>query len=47
MEEVKILGIDSYGFLEVQGQNGNIFTVQPDGNSFDIFKGLITPSAQR
>ncbi|XP_001604369.2 biotin--protein ligase [Nasonia vitripennis] len=42
-QEVKILGIDDYGFLEVQGKNGNIFTVHPDGNSFDILSGLVAP----
>ncbi|OXU28555.1 hypothetical protein TSAR_010405 [Trichomalopsis sarcophagae] len=42
-QEVKILGVDDYGFLEVQGKNGNIFTVHPDGNSFDILSGLVAP----
>lgn len=44
-KEVKILGIDSFGYLEVQSADGKIFSVQPDGNSFDILKGLIAPSA--
>lgn len=42
-QEVKVIGIDTYGFLEVQGKNGKTFSVHPDGNSFDIMKGLITP----
>lgn len=42
-EDVKVIGIDTYGFLEVKGKNGKTFTVHPDGNSFDIMKGLITP----
>lgn len=42
-EEVRILGIDKFGFLEVQEKKGDIFSVHPDGNSFDIFKGLIAP----
>ena len=42
-QEVTILGIDRFGFLKVQGKSGNAFTVHPDGNSFDILKGLIAP----
>jgi biotin--protein ligase len=42
-QEVKILGIDEFGFLEVKGKNGSKFTVHPDGNSFDILQGLIVP----
>ncbi|XP_014203676.1 biotin--protein ligase isoform X2 [Copidosoma floridanum] len=44
-QEVKILGIDKFGFLQVKGKRGNVFTVHPDGNSFDIMKGLIAPKA--
>ena len=42
-KEVQILGIDTYGFLEVKEKSGKIFTVHPDGNSFDILSGLIAP----
>lgn len=42
-ELVKIVGIDEYGFLKVLGSKGNFFSVQPDGNSYDILKGLIAP----
>ncbi|KAL5274469.1 HLCS family protein [Megaselia abdita] len=42
-KEAKITGIDDYGFLNVQLQNGAIETVHPDGNSFDMLKGLILP----
>ncbi|KAK2583668.1 hypothetical protein KPH14_009599 [Odynerus spinipes] len=42
-ESVKILGIDDYGFLKVRGNKGNSFSVQPDGNSYDLLKGLIAP----
>ncbi|KZC12067.1 Biotin--protein ligase [Dufourea novaeangliae] len=42
-QNVKILGIDEYGYLRVRGDDGNIFTVHPDGNSFDCLKGLIVP----
>lgn len=42
-KQAKITGIDEYGFLNVQLQNGAIETVHPDGNSFDMLKGLILP----
>jgi biotin--protein ligase len=44
MEQVKITGITTdYGLLEtVSTSNSNKrFTLQPDGNSFDMLKGLI------
>ncbi|KAI4485519.1 hypothetical protein M0804_007024 [Polistes exclamans] len=43
-ELVKILGIDEYGFLKVRGIKGNTFSVQPDGNSYDLLKNLIKPN---
>uniref|UniRef100_A0A1I8QBH0 BPL/LPL catalytic domain-containing protein n=1 Tax=Stomoxys calcitrans TaxID=35570 RepID=A0A1I8QBH0_STOCA len=42
-KDVKILGIDEYGFLQVKLANGLTEIVHPDGNSFDILKGLIVP----
>lgn len=39
----KITGINDYGFLNVQLQDGSIETVHPDGNSFDMLQGLILP----
>ncbi|XP_017023562.1 biotin--protein ligase isoform X1 [Drosophila kikkawai] len=41
--EAEIVGIDEFGFLKVKLPTGNIETVQPDGNSFDMLKGLIVP----
>ncbi|KAI8337299.1 biotin-protein ligase [Chlamydoabsidia padenii] len=44
----KIVGITSdYGMLEVVGVNGDNqrYTLQPDGNSFDMLKGLIIKKA--
>ncbi|KAF5283108.1 hypothetical protein FQA39_LY17415 [Lamprigera yunnana] len=38
-----VIGIDEYGFLKVRLSDGTISSVQPDGNSFDMLKGLITP----
>ncbi|KAH8291814.1 hypothetical protein KR054_000989 [Drosophila jambulina] len=41
--EAEIVGIDDFGFLKVKLPTGTIETVQPDGNSFDMLKGLIVP----
>ncbi|XP_012528696.1 biotin--protein ligase isoform X2 [Monomorium pharaonis] len=41
-ERVRILGIDEYGYLLVQGRK-SMFSVHSDGNSYDMFKGLIVP----
>lgn len=40
-EEVVIIGISEYGYLQVLTQTGEVLTLQPDGNSFDIIKNLI------
>ncbi|XP_060532773.1 biotin--protein ligase [Cylas formicarius] len=45
MQKVKVVGIDDYGFLKVQTSGGDMFSVQPDGNSYDIMKGLIYPKS--
>ncbi|XP_017044233.1 biotin--protein ligase isoform X2 [Drosophila ficusphila] len=42
-KEAEIVGIDDFGFLQVKLPSGTIETVQPDGNSFDMLKGLILP----
>lgn len=43
-KSAKILGIDDYGFLKIQlDDNKTIESVQPDGNSFDMLRGLIIP----
>ncbi|KAH8381902.1 hypothetical protein KR009_000835 [Drosophila setifemur] len=44
--EAEIVGIDDFGFLKVKLPTGAIETVQPDGNSFDMLKGLIIPKYQ-
>ena len=42
--EAVVQDIDDYGFLVVKRvQDGSIKSVQPDGNSFDMMKGLIAP----
>ncbi|XP_055545845.1 biotin--protein ligase [Wyeomyia smithii] len=39
-----VTGIDEYGYLLVKTDNiAQPFTVHPDGNSFDMMKGLIIP----
>lgn len=43
-KNVTILGIDDFGFLKVRADTDAIFTVHPDGNSFDLLKGLISPN---
>ncbi|CAG9534017.1 unnamed protein product [Cercopithifilaria johnstoni] len=42
-EKVVIRGLDHYGFLKVRSrQSGKVMVVHPDGNTFDMMKGLIT-----
>ncbi|XP_039490165.1 biotin--protein ligase isoform X2 [Drosophila santomea] len=45
-QEAEIVGIDDFGFLKVKLPSGTIEIVQPDGNSFDMLKGLIIPKYQ-
>ncbi|KAM9033758.1 biotin--protein ligase isoform X1 [Sarcophilus harrisii] len=40
---VWIVGIDDSGFLQVHQEGGDVMTVHPDGNSFDMLKNLIIP----
>lgn len=42
-KEAKVVGIDEYGYLQVKMVNGSTEIVHPDGNSFDMLKGLIVP----
>lgn len=40
----KIIGIDEFGYLLVQGKDDvKTESVHPDGNSFDMLRGLIFP----
>ncbi|VDK52635.1 unnamed protein product [Anisakis simplex] len=42
-EKVVVRGLDEHGFLEVRSrQSGRVMTVHPDGNTFDMMKGLIS-----
>lgn len=41
VSQAQILGLDEYGFLLLKKQDGVTFSVQPDGNSFDIMHNLI------
>ena len=36
-----VVGIDKYGYLRVKKKDGDVLSLQPDGNSYDIMKGLI------
>ena len=40
-EVVSITGIDKHGYLVVQEESGGCIQLQPDGNSFDLMRGLI------
>lgn len=40
-ESATVTGIDKYGYLVVRKEGGERLSLQPDGNSFDIMKGLI------
>lgn len=44
--EVWIVGLDDSGFLQVQEEDGEVVTVHPDGNSFDMLRNLIIPKQQ-
>lgn len=41
--KVWIVGLDDAGFLLVHQENGEVVTVHPDGNSFDMLRNLIVP----
>ncbi|XP_058920036.1 biotin--protein ligase [Kogia breviceps] len=41
--KVWIVGLDDSGFLLVHRENGEVVTVHPDGNSFDMLRNLIIP----
>ena len=40
--EVQVCGLDDFGFLRVVNRQGQQLSVQPDGNSFDMLRNLIT-----
>jgi len=40
-ERATVVGVDQYGYLQVLKKTGELISLQPDGNSFDITKGLI------
>ncbi|XP_073928774.1 biotin--protein ligase isoform X3 [Castor canadensis] len=44
--EVSIVGLDDSGFLQVHQEGGEVVTVHPDGNSFDMLRNLILPKWQ-
>jgi biotin--protein ligase len=45
-QKATIVGVDDFGFLRVRGQDGMSFTVHPDGNSFDMLRGLVAPNVK-
>ncbi|KAK3920863.1 Biotin--protein ligase [Frankliniella fusca] len=42
-KQVVVQGVDEFGFLLVREKSGKTFSVQPDGNTFDMCVGLIAP----
>lgn len=41
-ERVVIRGLDKHGYLEVRSKaGGKVFSLHPDGNTFDMMKNLI------
>ena len=50
-QDATVKGLDEYGFLLVEtvgteAREGQRLSLQPDGNSFDMMKGLITFKTQ-
>jgi biotin--protein ligase len=45
-QRANVIGLDDFGFLKVQGQDGILFTVHPDGNTFDMLRGLVSPKVK-
>ena len=41
----KIVGLDEFGFLQVTLVDSSHTSVQPDGNRFDMMRGLILPKS--
>lgn len=37
-----VTGLDEYGYLTVISEKGDNLSLQPDGNSFDMMRNLIT-----
>ncbi|XP_041462136.1 biotin--protein ligase-like isoform X1 [Lytechinus variegatus] len=46
-DEVTITGLDNSGFLQVKKTDGSILSVQPDGNTFDMLKNLISMKSSK
>lgn len=43
-KSAQIVGIDDFGFLSVRLEDSkNVISLQPDGNTFDMIRGLILP----
>ena len=45
--EANVLGIDDFGYLKVQTRDGEIISLQPDGNSFDMMTNMISIKTRR
>ena len=45
--EANVLGIDDFGYLQVQTRDGEVISLQPDGNSFDMMSNMISIKTSR
>ena len=45
--EANVLGIDDFGYLQVQTRDGEVISLQPDGNSFDMMTNMISIKTSR
>jgi biotin--protein ligase len=45
-QKATVIGLDDFGFLKVKGQDGISFSVHPDGNTFDMLRGLVSPKVK-
>lgn len=43
LQKVKIIGLTSSGYLRAVDETGREHELHPDGNHFDLLKGLIIP----
>lgn len=46
-QKVTVVDVDNFGYLRVRGQDGMLFSVHPDGNSFDMLRGLVVPKVKK
>jgi len=46
--QATVIGVDDFGYLTVREKDSSeVISVHPDGNSFDMMKGVIYPKVKR